>query len=170
MNARVNLPEATQVCPTLTRRKLDEGEWLVDVRERAEVERMGFDVPELVAIPMSELAQRFAELPRDRDLVIACQSGPRSLKATCFLMYQGYARVANMEGGLDKWARKGFPVKGGVAAAVAEASCCGDKTQASTSPCCVPQTPDAASCCASNSADCKAISACPAPSEGGKCC
>ena len=41
MNARVNLPEATQVCPTLTRRKLDEGALLVDVRERAEVERMG---------------------------------------------------------------------------------------------------------------------------------
>jgi hypothetical protein len=45
MNARVELPPAREVCPTTTRRLLAEGALLVDVRERAEVARMAFDVP-----------------------------------------------------------------------------------------------------------------------------
>ncbi|NWG74939.1 MAG: rhodanese-like domain-containing protein, partial [Rubrivivax sp.] len=117
MNARIELPEARQVCPTTTRRLLAEGALLVDVREPAEVERAAFDVPGAVAIPLSQLERRVAELPRDRQLVIACEVGERSLKATYFLMYHGYTQVANLEGGLLKWARKGFPVKGDVAQA-----------------------------------------------------
>jgi hypothetical protein len=43
-------------------------------------------------------------------------------------MYHGYTRVANMEGGVVKWAAKGFPVKGArVAVPVAAAPvgrCC----------------------------------------------
>lgn len=47
---------------------------------------MTFNVPALAQIPLSEFEQRFDELPRDRPLVLACESGPRSLKATYFLM------------------------------------------------------------------------------------
>ena len=90
MNARVELPAAREVCPTTTRRLLAEGALLVDVRERSEIERLAFDVPEIVVMPLSEFEQRFAELPRDRQLVMVCQTGARSLKATYFLMYQGY--------------------------------------------------------------------------------
>ena len=68
--------------------------------------------PGVLLMPMSELEQRFAELPRDRDLVLVCQVDERSLKATYFLTYHGYTRVANMEGGVFKWAVKGFPIKG----------------------------------------------------------
>jgi len=50
---------------------------LVDVRERTEVGRVAFDVPGIVVMPLSEFEQRFAELPRDRELVLACASGPR---------------------------------------------------------------------------------------------
>ena len=85
---------------------------LVDVREPAEVERLAFDVPGVLRLPLSELARRLAELPRDRDLVLACQSGPRSLEATGVLMQQGYTRVANLEGGLFKWAGRGLPITG----------------------------------------------------------
>ena len=99
MNARVELPPAREVCPTTTRRLIAEGALLVDVRERAEVAQAAFDVPGVLLLPLSEFEQRFAELPRDRELVLVCQVGERSLKATYFLMYQGYTRVANMEGG-----------------------------------------------------------------------
>ncbi|MBL0150095.1 MAG: rhodanese-like domain-containing protein [Ideonella sp.] len=131
MNARVELPPAREVCPTSTRRLLAEGALLVDVREIAEVAQVAFDVPGVLLMPMSELEQRFAELPRDRDLVLVCQVGERSLKATYFLMYQGYTKVANMAGGISKWARKGFPIKGDLAAGAASnisASCCGGTT------------------------------------------
>lgn len=131
MNDRVDLPQAREVCPTIARRLIGEGALLVDVRERAEVSQLAFDVPDVVVVPLSEFEQRFAELPRDRELVLVCQSGPRSLKATYFLMNQGYTRVANMEGGIFKWASKGLPIKGVQRASTATAGgCCAGLTTA----------------------------------------
>lgn len=125
MNARIELPPAREVCPTTTRRLIGEGALLVDVRELSEVATLAFDVPGVLLMPMSELEQRFAELPRDRQLVLVCAVGERSLKATYFLMHRGYTQVANMEGGIMKWARKGFPIKGSVPAeGLAGGSCC----------------------------------------------
>jgi rhodanese-related sulfurtransferase len=141
MNDRVDLPQAREVCPTTTRRLIGEGALLVDVRERAEVAQVACDVPDLIVMPLSEFEQRFAELPRERELVLVCQSGPRSLKATYFLMYQGYTRVANMEGGISKWASKGFPIKGArvnvcAAAPAAPGGCCGPASPGGSSSCC----------------------------------
>jgi rhodanese-related sulfurtransferase len=143
MNDRVELPAAREVCPTTTRRLLAEGALLVDVREIGEVAQLAFDVPGVLLMPLSELEQRFFELPRDRDLVLVCQVGQRSLKATYFLMYQGFTRVVNMQGGLTKWARKGFPIKGAQSAVPAATtasadSCCGGPAEpvAATSCCC----------------------------------
>lgn len=121
------LEEAKQICPTTTRRLVGEGALLVDVRERAEVARTAFDVPAIVNIPLSELEQRWSELPKDRELVMVCQGGGRSLKATYFMQYHGYTRVSNMEGGILKWMRKDFPVIGErfEAPSAVVSSCCG---------------------------------------------
>ena len=130
--APAQLPEAQQFCPTSTRRKVtEEGALMVDVRERAEVEQLAFDMPGVIHIPMSEFEARYAELPRDCDLILVCAVGQRSLKATYFLMYHGYTRVANMSDGMDKWQRKGFPVKGESATATSAAGgCCSPKAKA----------------------------------------
>ena len=153
------LDEAKEVCPTTTLRLSREGALLVDVRERDEIQGLAFDVPDLVVMPMSEFEQRCVELPRDRDLVIVCRIGERSLKATYFLMYQGYTRVANMEGGIVKWARKGFPVKGNLSAASASpgSGCCvapgasasvvGEHMPAASESCCAPQPKRSGACC-----------------------
>ena len=139
MNAHVALAQAREVCPTTTRRRLGEGALMVDVREHAEVARLAFDVPAIVHLPLSAFEQRFAELPRNRELLLVCESGPRSLKATYFLMYQGYTQVANMAGGIVKWMAKGFPVVG----QRADAGAC---TTGACSPGRVPD--DSGSCCA----------------------
>ena len=159
MNARVELPAAREVCPTTTRRLLTEGALLVDVRERPEIERLAFDVPEIVFMPLSEFEQRFAELPRDGQLVMVCQTGARSLKATYFLMYQGYAQVANMEGGIFKWASKGFPITGAPGRAASSASsCCGGPAAAGA-------------CCGGDQAAAASDACCSAPKAAvGGCC
>ena len=159
MNDRVDLPQAREVCPTTTRRLISEGALLVDVREFTEVAQVAFDVPGVLLMPMSELEQRFAELPRDRDLVLVCQVDQRSLKAAYFLMYHGYTRVVNMEGGIINWARKGFPIKGAQPAPAAQASGCCD-APAPASACC-----DASAAPAAGAGSC-----CPAPGATGKCC
>lgn len=106
------LAEAREVCPTTTQRLLDAGALLVGVREPSEVAALAFDVPGVIHIPLLELDARWAELPKDRDLIFACESGARSLKATYYMQYRGFERVNNMTGGIVRWMQKGFPVKG----------------------------------------------------------
>jgi rhodanese-related sulfurtransferase len=121
------LPPARECCPTTTRRRIaEEGVLLVDVRERPDFERLTLDVPEIVNIPFSEFEERFSELPRDRELVLVSADGGESLKATYYLMFQGYTRVANMSNGVAKWLFRGFPVKGDPAtlASAGDASGC----------------------------------------------
>jgi len=131
---RRDLAEAREVCPTTSRRLLAEGALLVDVREADEVAAVGFAGCELMTIPMSEIETRWQEIPRDRDVILACAVGARSLKATYFLIYQGYTRVANMQYGMKRWAARGFAVTGDVAAAGSEAggSCCGGSAAPAT--------------------------------------
>jgi rhodanese-related sulfurtransferase len=92
---------------------LAEGAWLVDVREPHETERMGFDHPHCVHLPLSRFQQQFHELPRDRQLVLACAGGGRSFQALQFLVHHGYTRVANLAGGIGVWAAHGLPVRHG---------------------------------------------------------
>jgi rhodanese-related sulfurtransferase len=135
------LDEAKEVCPTTTRRLIAEGALLIDVREQREVQTLAFDVPDILYIPLFELETRWSEIPMDREVVMVCQSGGRSLKATYYMQYQGYSQVSNMSGGIEKWSKKGFPVKGALpVAGTSAAGCCGSK--------CVPNDADSGSCCA----------------------
>lgn len=137
--ARKELPEAREICPTTSQRLLKEGALLVDVREPAEVAQLGFGGCDVVNIPLSEFEARWQEVPRDRDVILACAVGERSLKATYFLMYQGYDRVANMRPGIGRWVERGFPITGSaenVAASEAVSSCCGHDAREKTGACC----------------------------------
>lgn len=105
-----------EICPTQTRVWIKRGALLVDVREKEEVDQLAFDVPSIINIPLSEFDARFRELPMDRELVMVCRSGARSLRATGFLVNHGYdpVKVVNMKHGILKWAFKGFPLQGDV--------------------------------------------------------
>ena len=121
------LDEAKEVCPTTTQILLKQGYTLVDVRERDEIAQLAFDVPQLIIMPLSELEQRYAELPKDRPLILACQNGSRSLRATYYLMNKGYTNVTNMKFGMERWVARRFPVQEdpGALAHGATTGCCG---------------------------------------------
>jgi rhodanese-related sulfurtransferase len=144
MSARIELPPTREVCPTTSRKLVAEGALLVDIRECNEVERLAFDVPGIVLMPMSQFERRFSELPRDRQLVLACHVGERSMMVTHFLMHQGYTQVASMKGGIAKWVHKGFPVSGPAApTARPETHGCGCSGRSASS-----GTAGGSSCCA----------------------
>jgi len=54
-------------------------------------------------IPLQELGERYGELPKDKDVVLYCQNGLRSLMACRMLKKLGYSRVKNMSGGISRW-------------------------------------------------------------------
>ncbi|MGA7157469.1 MAG: FAD-dependent oxidoreductase [Acidobacteriaceae bacterium] len=73
---------------------------LLDVR-RADERANGF-IPGSVHIPLNELRYRISELPRNREIVLSCQSGQRSYFASRILMQHGF-RVRNLTGGYKTW-------------------------------------------------------------------
>ena len=108
------MKQAKEICPTTTMGMIKEGALIVDVRNKSEIENVNFDVPNYINIPINELEHRINEIPKNKEIVMVCRSGERSLKTTYFLMNAGYENVSNMDGGIIKWASKGFPTKGNV--------------------------------------------------------
>jgi rhodanese-related sulfurtransferase len=87
------------------------GPLLVDVREPHEYAQ--FRAVGAVLMPLSVFQLRYIQLPRDRPLLLICNSGQRSLAAGEFLIGHGYASVANVEGGSLAWARARLPLRMG---------------------------------------------------------
>ncbi|MFL6248328.1 MAG: molybdopterin-synthase adenylyltransferase MoeB [Thermoanaerobaculia bacterium] len=77
---------------------------LIDVREPYEWNAGHLDAA--THIPLAQVPQRLAEIPKDRDVVMICRSGARSAHAQGHLIRQhGYTRVKNLVGGMQRWAR-----------------------------------------------------------------
>lgn len=75
---------------------------LVDVREPWEHAICHIEGSQL--IPLSTVPARLSELPQDRDLVLVCHHGNRSQRAAAWLEQNGYSRLHNLVGGVERWA------------------------------------------------------------------
>ena len=62
-------------------------------------------------IPLPELEGRTSEIPIDRPVVVVCHSGSRSALATLQVLRAGHGQVANLRGGLSRWADRGYPLE-----------------------------------------------------------
>jgi len=61
-------------------------------------------------IPVGEITERLAEIPRDRPLIVQCQGGTRSAIAASVLLSHGVRDVINLRGGYGEWVGNGLPV------------------------------------------------------------
>jgi adenylyltransferase/sulfurtransferase len=77
---------------------------LIDVREPFEFEIARIDGAKL--IPLGEIAERLDELEREQAIIVHCHSGKRSAQAVGLLQQQGFAKVYNLEGGIDAWSEQ----------------------------------------------------------------
>jgi len=134
-----------EICPTKTQAWVKKGALLVDVREKDEVEQLSYDVPNIINIPLCEFETRYTELPLDKEVVMVCRNGERSLRAAGFLINHGFnpEKVVNMKHGIIRWVQRGFATKG-------DASIVSDS--ANNSGCCstASVTKKDHSCCGSN--------------------
>jgi glyoxylase-like metal-dependent hydrolase (beta-lactamase superfamily II)/rhodanese-related sulfurtransferase len=85
---------------------------LLDVRSAEEHDGPDGRVAGSVLIPLPELDARLGELPRHKPVVVLCHSGSRSALATQHLRAAGLSQVANLRGGLRRWAAEGHPLEG----------------------------------------------------------
>ncbi len=82
---------------------------IIDVREADELAQAA--IPGAIHIPMGDLLDRLAEVPRDRTVIFTCHSGGRSETVCRYLEEnEGFAGLVNLEGGIVAWAQAGLPV------------------------------------------------------------
>jgi rhodanese-related sulfurtransferase len=98
----MTVPEIT---PTefAARRERGDTLTLLDVREDWELGVAS--VPNVVHIPMGQVAGRLHELDRNTEVVVLCRSGRRSLEVAKFLQQNGFNAV-NLAGGILAWSRE----------------------------------------------------------------
>lgn len=79
----------------------NENLYIIDIRTSEEVQSTPIPYENKIEIPLSELAQRWVELPTDAKLITVCELGVRSYEAACMLRGKGLSGVSYLEGGLS---------------------------------------------------------------------
>jgi rhodanese-related sulfurtransferase len=87
------------------------GAFILDVRELHEF--VEGHIPGAVMIPLSQLRNKLGELPKDKEIVVVCFSGGRSLRALELIRSAGYSKSSSMAGGMLEWTTKKYPTETG---------------------------------------------------------
>lgn len=77
---------------------------LLDVREPWEFEICHLEGSQL--IPMGRIHEQLESLDRERETVVICHHGVRSLRVCYFLANAGFDNLINLSGGIDAWAKE----------------------------------------------------------------
>jgi rhodanese-related sulfurtransferase len=87
------------------KQKLDQSADLVLLDVREPWERSTAAIEPSSHIPMGDIAARVQELDPERQIVVYCHHGVRSLNVTAWLRQQGFEQVQSLRGGIDRWSR-----------------------------------------------------------------
>lgn len=79
----------------------DKGKQFIDVRTPGEYK--GNHIRNFKNIPLHQLSQKANQLSKDKEVVVICQSGMRSNKASKMLKKLGFQKVTNVKGGMSAW-------------------------------------------------------------------
>ena len=102
---------SVEISPAQAYAKYQEGAFFLDVRSQAEWDQ--FHIQGSTLIPLDQLQNRLNEVPKDKDIVVVCLSGHRSLSGTTILLQAGYTHVSCLNGGLQAWMSANYPVVNG---------------------------------------------------------
>jgi len=62
-------------------------------------------------IPLDQLDKRLGKLPRDKDIVVYCETGGKSIRAIRKLEVAGFSQLYHMHEGLRGWRKAGYPTR-----------------------------------------------------------
>ena len=89
----------------ITARELDQRKGMTVLDTRTDKEYKQGHIPGAIHIELSEVGNKAKKLRKDKDLVVYCQNGNRSIWAIKRLMGMGYANLWNLKGGYHAWKR-----------------------------------------------------------------
>lgn len=87
----------------------DDQYYAIDVRNQSEWD--SGHIPGAHHIMLGILPDRLESIPKDKNIIVHCQSGARSAIGASLLQSKGFKNVLNLEGGFDAWEKEGLPVK-----------------------------------------------------------
>ena len=90
-------------------RMYQEGTFMLDVRTQEEWDE--YHAPNATLVPLDQLENRLAELPKDGEILVVCRSGNRSQQGRDMLLAAGF-NATSMTGGLKEWHARGYPIEG----------------------------------------------------------
>jgi rhodanese-related sulfurtransferase len=79
----------------------DQNKQFIDVRTPGEFNV--YHLNEFTNIPLQQLSKKTSDLSKEKEVIVICQSGMRSNKATKMLKKQGFNKVTNVKGGMSAW-------------------------------------------------------------------
>lgn len=83
--------------------------FILDVRTKEEYRESHIKGSHL--IPIQGLERNINKIPKDKKVVVHCASGKRSAPACEILKDKGLKELYNIEGGILKWQKEGYPVE-----------------------------------------------------------
>jgi len=86
---------------------------IIDVRETEEFNGVLGHIPGARLIPLGTLVSSSSELSKEQPLVTVCRSGARSAQASVLLRKEGFTKVANLAGGMQRWREQRLSVENG---------------------------------------------------------
>ena len=102
--------EVPSVTPIEAVDMIADGAMLIDVREQNEWETER--IPGAEFKPMSQINGWYTDLPRDRTIIVQCNSGRRSADIIHALMTQaGFDNLLNLTGGIVGWKFQNQPIE-----------------------------------------------------------
>lgn len=87
--------------PELKTMLSDQDKQFIDVRTPMEFQQ--FSVPAFKNIPLQGLPSQCEQLDKEKEVVLICRSGSRSMRAARILKNKGFIKLTNVAGGLNHW-------------------------------------------------------------------
>lgn len=86
--------------------------YLLDVRTLGEYTQKRIKGAHL--IPIDQVQKRINEIPKNRPIIVYCETGMRSSQVGRYLDSLGYRDVANLSQGIMGWQVRGYPIESGM--------------------------------------------------------
>jgi rhodanese-related sulfurtransferase len=89
----------------LSPRDLDQKKGITLLDVRTDREYATGHIPGSVHVPLTEVAAKVKKLRKEKEIVVYCQHGNRSIWAIKRLISMGYKNLYNLRGGYNAWKR-----------------------------------------------------------------
>ncbi|MEL6534325.1 MAG: rhodanese-like domain-containing protein [Bacteroidota bacterium] len=90
----------------------DDNRVVLDVRTPAEVAEGIIEGAMVMDFRSADFETLLQKLDRDKHYFVVCASGRRSGRTQAIMNTMGFGQVTNVEGGMNGWKAKGYPVVG----------------------------------------------------------